>query len=99
MVLSITKINMHSQFLWCSPVRGSDSWVCPRGPTKVGAHKSMLFTESSHVVEIKNTWLISVSHSIQNTQLKTQGLETGCKPFLLDIEHVYSGYNFSSSGI
>ena len=28
------------------------------GPTKVGACKSILFTESYSVVEIKNTWMI-----------------------------------------
>ena len=28
------------------------------GPAKLGAHKSFLFTESSCVAKIKNTWLI-----------------------------------------
>ena len=37
---------------------GPDPWVNRGGPTKVGAHKSFLFTESSLVVEIKNNWLI-----------------------------------------
>ena len=44
---------------------GTDSWCIHGGPDKVGAYKSFLFTEISHVVKIKNTWLILLSHFIQ----------------------------------
>ena len=40
---------------------GPDPWG---GPAKEGSHKSFLFTDSSLVVKIKNTWLILLSHLI-----------------------------------
>ena len=46
----------------CSTARGPDPWDTRGGPTNVGAHKSFLFTESSLVDKIKNTWLILLSH-------------------------------------
>ena len=37
---------------------GPGPWYNWGGPAKVGACKSFLFTESSLVAKIKNTWLI-----------------------------------------
>ena len=47
--------------------RRSRSCVCPRGPTKEGAYKSILFIESSHVVKIKKHLvdvIVTVCHSL-----------------------------------
>ena len=41
---------------------GPGPWYNWGGPAKVGACKSFLFTESSLVVKIKNTWLFLLSH-------------------------------------
>ena len=34
------------------------------GPTKVKACKSFLFTEGTHEIKIKNTWLMKLTHFI-----------------------------------
>ena len=41
-------------------IGGPDPGFAKRGPTKVGACESILFTESSCVVEIKNIQLLAV---------------------------------------
>ena len=41
---------------------GPDPWYNWGGPAKVGAGESFLFTDSSLIVKIKNTWLIMLSH-------------------------------------
>ena len=45
-----------------STSRGSSTGLVPVGPTKVKAHKSILFTEGTPEVEIKNTCLIQLTH-------------------------------------
>ena len=41
-----------------------DPWYSQGGPAKMGARKYFLFTKSSLVVKIKNTWLILLWDSI-----------------------------------
>ena len=49
---------------------GPDPWYTWIGPAQVGAHKLFLFTESSLVVKIKNTWLMLLLHYyLSNVQL------------------------------
>ena len=51
---------IYSRLLWCRG--GPDPWYNMGGPAKRVACKSSLFTESSLVVKIKNTWLILLSN-------------------------------------
>ena len=48
----------------CSTARGPDPCYNQVGPTKAGASKSFLLTDSSGVLKIKNTWLSLLSHSL-----------------------------------
>ena len=64
-LLPVNKPNKSTvdMYIWlsnCSTIKGSRSLVAQGSPAKLGA---ILFTESSHAVEIKNTWLILLPHS------------------------------------
>ena len=60
---------MKSRLLRCSTAWGSGSELSLGGPTKVKARKSFPFTEGSLKVEIKNTCLILLSHSLTDEKL------------------------------
>ena len=47
----------------CCTARGSSIRYSQFSPTKFEAHKSFLFTESSLVLKIKNTWVYGVLES------------------------------------
>ena len=51
-------------------IGGPDPWHNWGGPAKVGALKSVLCTESSLVVKIKNTWLILFAKNYQNLVIR-----------------------------
>ena len=51
-------IKIYSWLSRYSTTRAPDPWYKRDGPTKVGAHKSILFTESVLVVKIKKTFLL-----------------------------------------
>ena len=53
---------LYSQLLRRSTARGSSTELVPVGPTKVRVRKSILFTERTLGVEIKNTCLIQLVH-------------------------------------
>ena len=54
----------YSRLSRLSTARGSNTRLVPVGPTKVKALKSVLFTEDTTEVEIKNTCLIQLTHFI-----------------------------------
>ena len=55
---------INRQLSRCSTARASNSGFSLVSLTKVEARKWFLFTESSFVLKIKNTWLILLSHFI-----------------------------------
>ena len=55
---------IYSRLSKCSTAKGSSTGLVPVDPTKVKALISILFTESTPEVEIKNTCLIQLSHFI-----------------------------------
>ena len=52
------------QFLRSCTARGSDTGLCCRGPAKVRARKSILFTEGSPRVERKSEHLFDISMNV-----------------------------------
>ena len=53
---------MYSQLSRLNTARGSCTSLVTVGPTKVKAGKSVLFTEGTPEVEVKNTWLMKLTH-------------------------------------
>ena len=62
-----------------STARGSGIRFVPVSPTKVKAPKSILFTEGTPEVEIKNTCLIQLTHHICIRRLKSISISVQCR--------------------
>ena len=66
METKVTSLNKFEKYIvdcrGATQLRGPDPWYDRVDPSKLGAGKSFLLTESSLVIKMKNTWLILLSH-------------------------------------